>query len=117
SYNCLHYNYCEKPMFAEAPLSAAAPDSSALTPSLVDQWRAEETAIRARMSAPGLATRDQVAGLTGLQVFEAMFAGRLPPAYIAETLDFSLIEVTFGHAVFQGRPQLRHYNPLGSVHG
>ena len=22
-----------------------------------------------------------------------------------------------GHAVFQGRPQPRHYNPLGTVHG
>ena len=22
-----------------------------------------------------------------------------------------------GHAVFQGTPQLKHYNPLGTVHG
>jgi len=28
-----------------------------------------------------------------------------------------LIEATRERAVFQGRPQLRHYNPLGSVHG
>ena len=38
-----------------------------------------------------------------------------PP--IAETLDFSLISVEAGKAVFQSTPQFKHYNPLGSVHG
>ena len=52
-----------------------------------------------------------------MQVFEAMLAGELPPAPIAQTLDFMLVEVEPGRAVFQGRPLLRHYNPLGSVHG
>ncbi|HZT55535.1 MAG TPA: PaaI family thioesterase, partial [Burkholderiaceae bacterium] len=36
---------------------------------------------------------------------------------IADTNDFLLIEATPGRAVFQGRPLLRHYNPLGTVHG
>ena len=27
------------------------------------------------------------------------------------------VEVGDGHAVFQGEPQFKHYNPLGTVHG
>jgi uncharacterized protein (TIGR00369 family) len=46
-----------------------------------------------------------------------MLDGRYPAPPIAETLDFGLVEVAFGRAVFQGRPLLKHYNPLGSVHG
>ena len=34
-----------------------------------------------------------------------------------DTLDFVPIRIEPGLAVFQGRPQLRHYNPLGTVHG
>ena len=48
---------------------------------------------------------------------QAMLAGELPYPHIAETLDFSLIEVSVGRTVFQGVPQLKHYNPLGTVHG
>jgi uncharacterized protein (TIGR00369 family) len=32
-------------------------------------------------------------------------------------LDFSLISVEAGKAVFHSTPQFKHYNPLGSVHG
>jgi len=46
-----------------------------------------------------------------------MLAGELPYPHIADTLDFGLVEVGYGLAVFQGTPQLKHYNPLGSVHG
>jgi uncharacterized protein (TIGR00369 family) len=48
---------------------------------------------------------------------QAMLAGHLPYPHIAETLDFGLVEAEFGKAVFQGTPQLKHYNPIGSVHG
>lgn len=81
------------------------------------RWQSEEAAVRSRMTTVGVARREQVAGLTGMQVFEAMLAGRLPRAPIADTLDFALLEASFGHAVFQGRPQPQHYNPLGTVHG
>ena len=80
-------------------------------------WQAEEAAARARIGAPGVARVQDVAGLSGQQVFEAMLAGRLPSPPIGHTLDFCLIRVEPGHAVFQGRPGLAHYNPLGSVHG
>src|SRR5262249_43080356 len=35
---------------------------------------------------------------------------------ITETLGFTLVEVEHGRAVFEGEPQFRHYNPIGTVH-
>ena len=52
-----------------------------------------------------------------MQVFEAMMAGRLPAPPIGQTLDFELVQVEPGMAVFQGRPGPAHYNPMGTVHG
>jgi uncharacterized protein (TIGR00369 family) len=84
---------------------------------ILQQWRDEESAVRARLAEPGLARPEQLRGRSGLQTMQAMLDGELPPAHIAATLDFTLISVAEGEAVFQGRPLLRHYNPLGTVHG
>lgn len=74
--------------------------------------------MRARLAAsPGYARPQQVIGLTGLEMLEAIFSGELPRPPIGDTLDFVPIRVEPGVAVFQGRPQRRHYNPLGVVHG
>jgi len=81
------------------------------------QWQARAAELLERSSQVGVARPAQVAGLTGLQVFDAMLAGEVPRAPITETLDFLLVEATYGRAVFQGRPRLHHYNPLGTVHG
>lgn len=82
------------------------------------RWQAEEDAIRARVRpAAGVASADMLAGRTGLQQMQALLEGLAPPPPISETLDFMLISVADGEAVFQGRPQFKHYNPLGSVHG
>ena len=85
------------------------------------QWNEELAAVRKRMLSrrdkPGLATPEMVAGKSGLEIMQAMLDGELPFPHIAETMDFSLIEVGPGKAVFQGVPQLKHFNPLGSVHG
>jgi len=81
------------------------------------RWRAEEQAVRARLAEPGYARAEQVRGRTGLQTLQAIFAGELPRPPIGDTLDFVPIRMEHGAAVFQGRPQRRHYNPLGSVHG
>lgn len=86
----------------------------------LDTWAREYTEVQARMSTGrgvGLASPAEVAGLTGLEVMNRMLAGELPYPHIADTLDFGLVEVAHGKAVFQGTPQLKHYNPLGSVHG
>lgn len=81
------------------------------------EWEATAGELRKRMHSSGVFRPEQVSGLTGMQVFEAMFAGELPYPPIAETLDFLPIEIEPGRAVFQGQPLLRHYNPLGTVHG
>jgi uncharacterized protein (TIGR00369 family) len=83
----------------------------------LSRWRAEEAAVRARRGEPGVARPEQVAGMSGMQVFEAMFDGRLPSPPIGTTLDFLAVHVEPGVAVFQGRPGFQHYNPLGTVHG
>jgi len=83
----------------------------------VARWRAEEQAVRARLGEPGYARAEQVRGRTGLETLQAIFAGELPRPPIGDTLDFVPIHMEPGVAVFQGRPQLKHYNPLGSVHG
>ncbi len=80
-------------------------------------WRARESELAARAAPVGVARPDQVAGRTGLQMFEAMLAGELPRPPITTTLRFWLVEASLGHAEFQGTPAFEHYNPLGSVHG
>lgn len=81
------------------------------------EWQAQETSVRQRLGAAGPIPRDKAAGLSGLQVFEAIFSGDLPSPPIGETLDFIPIQMTPGLAVYQGKPMPRHYNPLGTVHG
>ncbi|MEI9926730.1 MAG: PaaI family thioesterase [Sphingomonas sp.] len=49
------------------------------------------------------------------QIQELLAAGKQPP--IGETLGISLVEAARGHAVFEGTPDRRSYNPLGTVHG
>jgi len=81
------------------------------------RWEADEAERRKHMFASGVARPEQVAGLSGVQVFEAMSSGALPYPPIADTNDFVLIEAGLDRAVFQGRPRWGHYNPLGTVHG
>lgn len=85
------------------------------------QWTHQYEAVRERMISggrgAGIATAAMVAGKTGLELMQAMLAGELPYPHIAETLDFGIVEVEAGRAVFQGTPQLKHYNPMGGVHG
>ena len=54
--------------------------------------------------------------LSGLEQLRALIkAGRRPP--IGETMDFTLVEVDLGRAVFAGTPSPKVYNPMGAVHG
>lgn len=68
-------------------------------------------------SKSGLVPLEIVATMSGIELLTAMIAGRLPGPPIMETLDFRLAEVGNGFAVFEGVPQFKHYNPLGTVHG
>jgi len=88
--------------------------------SLLERWLAEEREITARLDAgpgPGLASPAQIEGKTGLEVMQMMLAGEIPYAAIAKTLDFTVVEVRPGVAIFQGQPLPRHLNPLGTIHG
>ena len=46
-----------------------------------------------------------------------MLRGDIPYAAIAKTLDFLIVEVDEGRAVFQGTPGTTHLNSMGTVHG
>ena len=85
------------------------------------QWNQQLDAVRSRMLAgggkPGVANPAMAAGKTGLEVMQSMLAGSMPYPHIAETLDFALVEIEKGKATFQGTPQLKHFNPMGGVHG
>jgi hypothetical protein len=84
------------------------------------RWIEEENAVVAQLEAgpgPGVPSFEQIEGKAGLDVMQDMLAGRLPYAAIAQTLDFVVMEVRPGVAVFQGTPLPRHLNPLGTVHG
>ena len=87
------------------------------TEATLARWREEGAAVLARRGEPGVARPEQVAGMSGMQVFEAMFDGRLPSPPIGTTLDFLPVHIEPGFAVFQGKPGFQHYNPLGTVHG
>ena len=54
---------------------------------------------------------------TGLQLLERVVAGDYPAPAIAARMNFALVEVGEGRAVFKGLPGERHLNPLGGVHG
>lgn len=86
----------------------------------LDDWLAREREVadmHARGHGPGVARPEQVAGLSGLQVMQAMLRGELPYPPIGRTLDFMLVEVGDGRAVFQGTPGPAHLNPMGTIHG
>ncbi|MBN9153642.1 MAG: PaaI family thioesterase [Microbacterium sp.] len=67
--------------------------------------------------ADPLATRDRVAGMSGLEAMRALRDGLIPPPPIAETMNFTLTEADPGRVVFECRPGFEHYNPIGAVHG
>ena len=65
----------------------------------------------------GLATREQIAGLSGREFLQAMIDGRLPAPPITQTMSMRLVEVADGFAVFEGEPGPHLLNPMGGVHG
>ncbi len=65
----------------------------------------------------GIAKPADVAEMTGLEMLQAMIAGKLPAPPIAQTLSFWLVEVGEGRCVFEGETGPHLLNPLGGVHG
>jgi uncharacterized protein (TIGR00369 family) len=87
----------------------------------MEQWRQQLEAVRARAAQngahAGVVPFAQAREMKGLDIMQALLEGRFPYPPIAETLDFSLVQVERGQAVFQGTPQQKHLNPMGTVHG
>jgi uncharacterized protein (TIGR00369 family) len=57
------------------------------------------------------------AELAGIDYVRAVQSGELPPPPIAVVMNFSIVELDPGRAVFDGEPGEEHYNPIGVVHG
>ncbi len=65
----------------------------------------------------GIAKPEQVAGMSGRQMLQALIDGTIPAPPIAQTLGFWLVEVGDGTAVFEGETGPHLLNPMGTVHG
>ncbi|MNF49105.1 thioesterase [compost metagenome] len=83
----------------------------------LDAWLAAEQALRATLGAPGSMSLAQVSELQPQEFFDRIGSGELPSPPFGHLLDFIPLEWVPGSFVFQGTPDARHYNPLGSVHG
>ena len=62
----------------------------------------------------GVVPPDVLKSYDGLGFLKAIMVPNPP---ISELLGFHLVEVEEGRAVFEGTPEFRHYNPIGTVHG
>jgi uncharacterized protein (TIGR00369 family) len=71
------------------------------------------------VSPLGLGTipHEDLAIYTGLELLQRVIDRKYPAPSIGARLNFGLIEVSEGRAVFRGLPGTRHLNPLGGVHG
>jgi uncharacterized protein (TIGR00369 family) len=65
----------------------------------------------------GVASPDDIAGMTGRDVMQAISEGKLPAPPISQTLSFWLVEAGDGFAVFEGEPGHHLLSPNGTVHG
>ena len=95
-----------------------------MTDSTLNQWIDEEAALKARLAAAAseggdatYVTPDLVSQHTGLEIMQGIADGHFIGPSIGHTLDFLLISVADGEAVFQGTPGPKVLNPMGGVHG
>lgn len=54
---------------------------------------------------------------TGLEYLRRIVSGEYPNVPIGDTLNFRIAEVESGRIVLVGKPDMRSYNLLGTVHG
>ena len=55
--------------------------------------------------------------LSGLEFLRLMMEEKIPVASIAETMGIVLKKIEKGYVLFEVKPDERHLNPLGGVHG
>lgn len=64
----------------------------------------------------GVVSAETLLAHDGLDFLRGILEGRLPAPPMAETLGFRLASAAHGRVTFEGEPQFRHYNPMGTVH-
>jgi uncharacterized protein (TIGR00369 family) len=65
----------------------------------------------------GIVERETLLNESGLDFMQGMIDGRHPHPPICEAMSFHFVSVKPGYVRLQGFPELRHYNPIGTVHG
>ena len=65
----------------------------------------------------GVTPTEVMASMPGIDFVRAIFAGKLPPPPIMQTVEPFDSTAEPGVVVFHSIPGFRHYNPIGSVHG
>ena len=86
----------------------------------LDKWLSAEEALIKTLkngAGPGVATKEQIAGKSGLEIMQAMLHGEIPIPPIGQALSFYLMQVDDGLAIFQASPKAEYLNPLGTIHG
>jgi uncharacterized protein (TIGR00369 family) len=73
--------------------------------------------MNTRAKSYGVVAPEVLKSYDGLGFLKAIIAGTVPNPPISELLNFHLTEVEHGRAAFEGVPEFRHYNPIGTVHG
>jgi uncharacterized protein (TIGR00369 family) len=64
-----------------------------------------------------MALAEAARAMSGMDFLRAMRDGKVPHPPICALMNYRLVEVEPGHAVFEGTPTEQHYNPIGVVHG
>jgi len=79
----------------------------------------ENNALRSRTFTWGdpLIGAQAAQKMSGMDYLHALLRGEFPAAPISHLMNFRLLEVEEGRAVFVCEPDEYHYNPIGTVHG
>lgn len=91
-----------------------------MTEAVLEQWLAAEQqilAMHAQGPGPGVADLRAIAQQHGMDTMRAVLNGSAPTPTVGHAMNFLLVEVASGHAVFQGTPGPNFLNPMGTVHG
>ena len=64
-----------------------------------------------------LATLDDILDCSGLEYMQGILDGKFAAPPIGQTLGFRLHKVQDGQAIFEGVPEFKVMNPIGTVHG
>jgi uncharacterized protein (TIGR00369 family) len=80
-------------------------------------WETQMQEKIAGIKSIGVTAFDEMKRRSGLELLRDIASGVLPQPPIGKTLNFYLMEVEEGRAVFQGTPKFDFYNPIGTVHG